>query len=390
MRGRFETDYDDVDLHDTLEALQVNELKELIELFDLPVKKSQRKAQLAEGIAECLFGTPAAIVKAMPYYEVGFLRHVLTNPDERFTQVQLTDFPEFVLIRYGIIQVMKLGDSMYKFVLSRPFASVYRRYFREEYNSNFYGDAYRRQKIMLGYTNICGAVEMSDFLQFAHNTAKSKPEVELEELHIGYQFYKLGNWLASSIGAPLQSPYYIPGMSFEPMPADWPTLSRFSQDDALAAGEYPYPQVGISLPSYQKLFSFLRETEKLPLEQAKRLMTSLWFSKQIPCTPTSVIATALKENNIQNPGKFTDLYTDYVNNVPFWKFGGKSSEEIFQQKEAPAAHSFAKGFDDFRRAMSLLNGEPLPSSKPASDKKVGRNDPCPCGSGKNYKHCCGK
>ena len=22
--------------------------------------------------------------------------------------------------------------------------------------------------------------------------------------------------------------------------------------------------------------------------------------------------------------------------------------------------------------------------------KIGRNDPCPCGSGKKYKHCCGK
>ena len=25
-----------------------------------------------------------------------------------------------------------------------------------------------------------------------------------------------------------------------------------------------------------------------------------------------------------------------------------------------------------------------------SEKKVGRNDPCPCGSGKKYKNCCGK
>ena len=24
-----------------------------------------------------------------------------------------------------------------------------------------------------------------------------------------------------------------------------------------------------------------------------------------------------------------------------------------------------------------------------SDKKPGRNDPCPCGSGKKYKKCCG-
>ena len=27
--------------------------------------------------------------------------------------------------------------------------------------------------------------------------------------------------------------------------------------------------------------------------------------------------------------------------------------------------------------------------KPASSKKVGRNEPCPCGSGKKYKKCCG-
>ena len=27
---------------------------------------------------------------------------------------------------------------------------------------------------------------------------------------------------------------------------------------------------------------------------------------------------------------------------------------------------------------------------PAAGQKVGRNDPCPCGSGKKYKHCCGK
>lgn len=31
-----------------------------------------------------------------------------------------------------------------------------------------------------------------------------------------------------------------------------------------------------------------------------------------------------------------------------------------------------------------------PKLKDASGKKIGRNDPCPCGSGKKYKNCCGK
>jgi len=34
----------------------------------------------------------------------------------------------------------------------------------------------------------------------------------------------------------------------------------------------------------------------------------------------------------------------------------------------------------------LLN--PLKTS--IAEKKVGRNEPCPCGSGKKYKKCCGK
>ena len=29
---------------------------------------------------------------------------------------------------------------------------------------------------------------------------------------------------------------------------------------------------------------------------------------------------------------------------------------------------------------------PLKSAQP----KIGRNEPCPCGSGKKYKHCCGR
>jgi preprotein translocase subunit SecA len=32
----------------------------------------------------------------------------------------------------------------------------------------------------------------------------------------------------------------------------------------------------------------------------------------------------------------------------------------------------------------------MASSRNATMRKVGRNDPCPCGSGKKYKQCHGK
>ena len=40
------------------------------------------------------------------------------------------------------------------------------------------------------------------------------------------------------------------------------------------------------------------------------------------------------------------------------------------------------------KKMSTNDGEaPAPVK---ADRKVGRNDPCPCGSGKKYKNCCGR
>jgi preprotein translocase subunit SecA len=38
------------------------------------------------------------------------------------------------------------------------------------------------------------------------------------------------------------------------------------------------------------------------------------------------------------------------------------------------------------------NAAPQPVSRPMvrQSQKIGRNEPCPCGSGKKYKHCHGK
>ena len=41
-----------------------------------------------------------------------------------------------------------------------------------------------------------------------------------------------------------------------------------------------------------------------------------------------------------------------------------------------------------KQAVAAQKQPPRPAAPPG--KKVGRNDPCPCGSGKKYKKCCGR
>ncbi|MGE4449421.1 MAG: SEC-C metal-binding domain-containing protein, partial [Azospira sp.] len=50
--------------------------------------------------------------------------------------------------------------------------------------------------------------------------------------------------------------------------------------------------------------------------------------------------------------------------------------------------------DDLPLAVAEIHRFWLAKRNPATQRrdgdKVGRNDPCPCGSGKKYKQCCGK
>jgi hypothetical protein len=44
--------------------------------------------------------------------------------------------------------------------------------------------------------------------------------------------------------------------------------------------------------------------------------------------------------------------------------------------------------DDYEHAISDESDYFAPQDPVKKDKKVGRNNPCPCGSGKKYKKCC--
>jgi preprotein translocase subunit SecA len=42
------------------------------------------------------------------------------------------------------------------------------------------------------------------------------------------------------------------------------------------------------------------------------------------------------------------------------------------------------------RVVEGEGGKQRKKAEPVRSQKVGRNAPCPCGSGKKYKHCCGR
>ena len=73
----------------------------------------------------------------------------------------------------------------------------------------------------------------------------------------------------------------------------------------------------------------------------------------------------------------------------------QSEQDIARMEEQRRAEQ-SKDINQLRKINTFNNEKEDSESKMSAstfvrkDKKIGRNDPCPCGSGKKYKQCCGK
>ncbi|WP_353894468.1 SEC-C metal-binding domain-containing protein [Proteinivorax hydrogeniformans] len=73
------------------------------------------------------------------------------------------------------------------------------------------------------------------------------------------------------------------------------------------------------------------------------------------------------------------LVMDLSNNIRIWENNGHTPHEIFEKVEKPHLRSLPDKPYEFKDPNVI---------DMKTRKKIGRNEPCPCGSGKKYKKCC--
>ncbi len=85
-----------------------------------------------------------------------------------------------------------------------------------------------------------------------------------------------------------------------------------------------------------------------------------------------------------------DNFTDLLFRVEVEERTGREVSDVWQISES-RHDEFDVGQYARQQEQTAQNGGEKTVTKPIRvDQKVGRNDPCPCGSGKKYKHCCGR
>ena len=89
-----------------------------------------------------------------------------------------------------------------------------------------------------------------------------------------------------------------------------------------------------------------------------------------------------KSNDLENITETSEVSLDY------------DDEKLYKNMVAARA-DWLYGLEEWNDILSedkrkVLYKEEKLSGTVVKEKKVGRNEPCPCGSGKKYKYCCGR
>jgi uncharacterized protein len=87
-------------------------------------------------------------------------------------------------------------------------------------------------------------------------------------------------------------------------------------------------------------------------------------------------------NNIEEMDENTTVSLKFDKTKLYKNMVGAKAEWLYQLPQWDAIFS-----KDEQKALYL---EEKKSGTVVKGEKIGRNDPCPCGSGKKYKKCCGK
>ncbi len=87
-------------------------------------------------------------------------------------------------------------------------------------------------------------------------------------------------------------------------------------------------------------------------------------------------------NPIETMEEDTEVSLDYDTELLYKNMVGARADWLYELPEWDA-------LIDAERRKELYKEQKL-STTVVKGKKIGRNDPCPCGSGKKYKQCCGR
>ena len=353
-RGKFTQD-----LSELLKCNTKTELLKIASMLNIMKVSQLNKGQIVERLLEVYEEKITEALYLIDGERFEFLKTIAENHGYiSFEDNNFTSNPDYFL-ECGFVFAAMREDGIY-LIMPNEIINIIKSLDNDEYRKKLAKNT-ELVKLFWGMTYNYGVLFIMDFVRILDNYV----DYSLEETDIygiivsGGEYYGeyivQGN-LASTIMAPLEDIVDIINTR-NSIPGDR-DFCIIKKDELLKAAKVDYLlENDISM----RLKKYLKNNWKLEDSQIEMTIINLYADIQENEKEEVIenIIDALEEMSENDLKKFLVEINSFINNTRLWRLKGYTLNE--------------------------LNSEDNNTSTP----KIGRNDPCICGSGKKYKKCCG-
>jgi hypothetical protein len=344
-------------------------LLELAQVHDLELYEGISDVEIIEQLILKMLNNFVNDIEYLNETEWAFLNTVIQNQNKEMDEIE--DKQYATLKRLGYVYLFSHDGHIYP-IIPKELISL----LPQSYSEEFINRIEKKQRLFsytLALTNLYGVFRVEQLVDVWNMYNKDKISVDDAKNYIDAMkmrqtdfWYEKGYIISSLIES--ENQYRDLMKNASRFPYFLPTKSDMSF--------YSDINKSLSSPYFKKLEEFIKSKNLIEESEIEGFVYDIFGACKLDL-PLDIIMTILKDsglefNDEEDANEFMRLLRIASNNTRKWVLHGHMPAEL--------AKNPAKIPVDRPQAEK-------PIQKPI--KKIGRNDPCYCGSGKKYKHCCG-
>jgi len=353
-RGKFTQD-----LSELLKCNTKTELLKIASMLNITKVSQLNKGQIVERLLEVYEEKITEALYLIDSERFEFLKNIAENHGYiSFEDDKFTSNPDYFL-EGGFVFAAMREDGIY-LIMPKEIIKVIKSLDNDEYRKILAKNT-ELVKLFWGMTYNYGVLFIVDFVRMLNNYVDySLQETDIYGIIVSggeyYGEYIVQGNLASTIMAPLESIVDI--INTRNNISSHRDFCIIKKDELLEAAKVDYL---LENKTSMRLKKYFKDTWKLEDPQIEMTIINLYGDIQENEKEEVIedIVDALGDASENDLQKLLVEFNSFINNTRLWKLKGYTFNE--------------------------LNSEDNNTSSP----KIGRNDPCICGSGKKYKKCCG-
>ncbi|HOP99830.1 MAG TPA: SEC-C metal-binding domain-containing protein [Acetivibrio clariflavus] len=345
-------------------------LLELAQIHGLQVDEGTSDSDIIEQLIPKMLDNFPSDVEYLNETEWLFLNKVKQNPNEEMNDIEKKQYATLKWL--GYVYLFNHNGHIYP-VIPKDLLNL----LPQSYSEEFERRVEHKQKLFtytLALVNLYGVYRIEQLVDVWNMYNKEKVTVEEAQKYVneidkrqGYFWYNKGYIVSNLIENEIQylallknsyrCPYFLPTKS---------DIAFYSDIEQLLSSSY-----------IKKIEEFIGSKDNLDENEKEDLLYDIFGVFQLDLS-LEVVIDMLKDMGIEfndedETEEFMRLLRVASDNTRKWGLRGHMPVELGKS-----------------RAKVPIDRPQLQKPQPRTVKKIGRNDPCYCGSGKKYKHCCGK